>query len=110
MRTVHVLNKTWNVEMAVLALDCVASHVLVRNSPNSWAIQRRLIRHAARCWSLVEDGIIDDDSRAWALHCLGYLSLYLTEITPTSWHSKREGRRVAGVPDAVFGAFPKQLR
>jgi tetratricopeptide (TPR) repeat protein len=71
--TVRVLNKKWNAEMAGLALDCVASHIPIKSSPNSWAIQRRLLRHAARCWSFVENGMVDDNGRAWALHCLGYL-------------------------------------
>ena len=71
--TVNVLNKTWNVMMAVLALDCVASHIPVTDSPNSWATQRRLMPHAARCWSFVEDGKISDDGKAPAFYRLGCL-------------------------------------
>lgn len=71
--TMHVLNNGWDTEMVGLAIDCVASHVPGRDNPNSWAIQRRLLRHAARCWSFVVNGMVDEDSRAWALHCLGYL-------------------------------------
>ncbi|ORX95173.1 hypothetical protein BCR34DRAFT_498675 [Clohesyomyces aquaticus] len=59
MWTVHILNEKWKVEIAGLALEC--------------AIQRRLLRHAARCWSFVQNGMVDDDGRAWALHSLGYL-------------------------------------
>ena len=70
---VHLLNTKWDVELAGLALDCVASHVPDKNSPNSWAIQRRLIPHAARCCSFVNSGLFEGNGRVWALHCLGYL-------------------------------------
>jgi tetratricopeptide (TPR) repeat protein len=73
MWTVHVLNEKWKVELAGLALDCVASYIPVGDSPNSWAIQQRLLRHAARCWSFLQNGMVDGDGRAWALHSLGYL-------------------------------------
>ena len=52
--TVHILNKRWNVMMAVLALVCVASHIPPTHSPNSSATERRLVPHAARrLWRMV---------------------------------------------------------
>ena len=71
--TVRVLNKEWNSQMAGIALDCVASHVPARETPNSWKIQRRLMSHAIRCLSFVDKGAISINGRSGALHCLGYL-------------------------------------
>jgi pentatricopeptide repeat protein len=40
----------------------------------TWATQRRLIQHAARCWSFVVNGSVDE-SRAWVLRYLADLFL-----------------------------------
>jgi tetratricopeptide (TPR) repeat protein len=62
--TVHVLNQEWDAEMGGLALKCVGSRVPKSNARNSWATRQRLIRHTARCWSFIVDGMADKDSRA----------------------------------------------
>lgn len=59
--------------MAVIALECVGSHVPDREKLKYWLTQRRLILHAAQCWDAVVRGIMKDDKVAWALHSLGDL-------------------------------------
>ena len=73
--TIHFLNQEWDVGMAGLALLCVGSHVLDRAARKAWVTQRRLIRHAVRCWYFVEKGIISKDGIVWVLGSLGNLYL-----------------------------------
>ena len=73
--TIHFLNQEWDVGMAGLALECVGSHVPNRAARKAWVTQRRLIRHAVRCWYFVEKGIISEDGIAWVLGSLGNLYL-----------------------------------
>ncbi|CAI4212535.1 unnamed protein product [Parascedosporium putredinis] len=49
MWTIHVLNQTLDVEMALLASACVAGHVPKNTEKEYWVVQRRLMRHAGRC-------------------------------------------------------------
>jgi hypothetical protein len=71
--TIHFLNQEWDVGMAGLALECVGSHVPNRAARKAWVTQRRLIRHAVRCWYFVEKGMISEDGIAWVLGSLGNL-------------------------------------
>jgi tetratricopeptide (TPR) repeat protein len=59
--------------MAKTALECVGKHVPNREEPKYWVTQRRLIRHAARCWDTVAKGAVKEDGIAGILHSLGYL-------------------------------------
>ncbi|KAF2804401.1 tetratricopeptide repeat domain-containing protein [Mytilinidion resinicola] len=69
--TVHVLNQEWDSRTASLALQCVGSHV--RDNNASHVTQRRLIRHAAKCWSSVVNHVVGEDGIEWALYSFGYL-------------------------------------
>jgi len=71
--TISVLNQEWDAGMANLAVVCVGSHIPDRNAHNSWVTRRRLIRHAARCWSFVVHGIMDEEGRNWVLNSFGDL-------------------------------------
>jgi hypothetical protein len=73
--TIHFLNQEWDVGMVRLALECVGSHVLDMAACKAWVTQRRLIRHAVRCWYFIEKGIISEDGIAWVLGSLGNLYL-----------------------------------
>ena len=73
--TIHFLNQVWDVRMERLALECVGSHVLDKAAREAWVTQRRLIRHAVKCWYFVEKGIISEDGIAWVLGPLGNLYL-----------------------------------
>jgi tetratricopeptide (TPR) repeat protein len=73
--TIHFLNQEWDVGMAGLALECVGSHVPDRTARNAWVTQRRLVRHAVRCWYVVESGMVNEDGIAWVLDSLGNLYL-----------------------------------
>jgi tetratricopeptide (TPR) repeat protein len=59
--------------MTKAALECVGSHVPSREEPKYWVTQRRLIRHAARCWDMMVKGVVKEDDIKWVLHSLGYL-------------------------------------
>jgi tetratricopeptide (TPR) repeat protein len=71
--TIHVLNQEWEAGMAGIAFKCVGSHVPNRAVRKSWVTQRRLIRHAARCWYFVSNGVVNEDGIAWVLGSLGNL-------------------------------------
>ena len=71
--TTHVLNQEWDAGTARLALECVGSHVPDSNARNPWVTQRRLIRHAARCWSFVVNCMVGEDDIAWVLQSFGIL-------------------------------------
>jgi len=65
--TIHVLNQEWEAEMAKTALECVGTHVPSGEEPKYWVMQRRLIRHAARCWDMVVKGVVKGDAIAAVL-------------------------------------------
>jgi len=71
--TIHVLNQEWDFGMARLALECVGSYVPDVIARKSEVTQRRLLRHAARCWQFVVDGMVSEDGVAWVLGSLGNL-------------------------------------
>jgi hypothetical protein len=71
--TIHVLNQKWEAGMAEIALEYVGSHVPAHEKRKYWVTQRRLIRHAARCWDMVVKGVVKKDDIAGALYSLDYL-------------------------------------
>ena len=75
--TLYVLNQEWDTEMAETAIDCVAMHIPESDSHKSWVIKQRLTRHAAKCWSFIDEGVVDEGGREWILFNLGNLYSYL---------------------------------
>jgi tetratricopeptide (TPR) repeat protein len=73
MWTVHVLNGSWDVGMARLAMRCVGSHVPLATQRDYWVVQRRLAQHAGRWLALVMAGTTVADGDGWILHNLGLL-------------------------------------
>ena len=71
--TVHMLNEQRDYEMAGLALRCVGSHVPGEDTSKFWVTERRLARHAARCWYLLSNGLVRDEGLEWALGSLANL-------------------------------------
>jgi tetratricopeptide (TPR) repeat protein len=71
--TVHVLNEARNIEMAQLAMRCVARHVPMKTEREYWVRQRRLMQHADRCLKMMMDEISIVEGKEWILHRLGYL-------------------------------------
>ena len=71
--TVHVLNQEWNYNLARVALNSVALHVLGKQANRPWLTQRRLLQHAARCSHIVLNGLVPDDGMAGTYFNLGYL-------------------------------------
>jgi len=69
--TVHVVNQEWNADMASLALDCVGKHMPDIHQQNSLVIERRLLRHATRCWEFIVEGSLDSSHREHHLHQFG---------------------------------------
>ncbi|PVH67512.1 HET-domain-containing protein [Cadophora sp. DSE1049] len=54
--TIHVLNQTWDYDLARLAVKFVASHVPGERDFRPWLIQRRLLQHATR----LDDELTDE--------------------------------------------------
>uniref|UniRef100_A0A0B7KQ80 DUF676 domain-containing protein n=1 Tax=Bionectria ochroleuca TaxID=29856 RepID=A0A0B7KQ80_BIOOC len=50
---VHALYKGTKEDMSQLAMRCVTSHAPSQNVAEYWLIQRRLLRHASRCQSML---------------------------------------------------------
>ena len=71
--TVHSLNQKWDSSLARLAVKFVGAHVPGKKDIRPWLIQRRLLQHVARCSYIVLNGLITDDSMAWAFHQMGIL-------------------------------------
>jgi tetratricopeptide (TPR) repeat protein len=71
--TIYVLNQKWDYPLAKLALKLVGSHVLLQDDDKWWRTNRRLLKHATRCWDLVLSGLILDEGVEWALNNLGML-------------------------------------
>ena len=71
--TMHVLNQEADIELARLALKCVASHAPRKEANKPWITQRRLIQHGIRCWYMAEEGVIEWDGLEWAWHSCGNL-------------------------------------
>ncbi|KAJ6783353.1 hypothetical protein PWT90_04352 [Aphanocladium album] len=75
---IHVLNQEHDKEMALTALQCVASHVPKETQAKFWITEQRLIGHADRCMEIMLQ-METDEKVAWACNPLG--SLY--------WHQGR---------------------
>jgi tetratricopeptide (TPR) repeat protein len=71
--TIHVLNQKWDCDLAKLALRFVGSHVRDIDAGKWWLINRRLFKHATRCWDLVLSGLIPDEGVETVLYKLGIL-------------------------------------
>ena len=71
--TVFVLNKEWDKSFARLALHCVASKVPMRDEPDSWMLQRRLLQHAVRQEQAILEDKVNMEGMEWALDSLGML-------------------------------------
>jgi tetratricopeptide (TPR) repeat protein len=99
--TIYFLNQKWDVGMAGLALECVGSHVPNSAARKAWVTQRRLIRHAVRCWYFVENGMISEDGIAWVLDSLGNLYSDLGKLGEAEKMYKRalQGREKALGPE-----------
>ena len=52
--TKHVVNESWDDEMARLAHRCVGLHVPSTNALQYWVTQQRLLRHANQCYGFVD--------------------------------------------------------
>jgi tetratricopeptide (TPR) repeat protein len=71
--TINVLNQEWDYGLAKLALKCVGWHVPQEEIAKSWLTQRRLLRHAARCFQLISSGMTREDGMEFYMHSLGKL-------------------------------------
>jgi hypothetical protein len=70
---VFVLNKEWDKSFAQLALHCVALKVPIRDEPDLWMLQRRLLQHAARQEQAILKDKVNMEGMEWALDSLGNL-------------------------------------
>ena len=71
--TMHVLNQETDMELARLALKCVASHAPEKEASKRWITQRRLIQHGIRCLYMAEEKLIKWEGLDWAWHRCGNL-------------------------------------
>ncbi|KAH6665614.1 kinesin light chain [Halenospora varia] len=71
--TVHVLNQSWDYDLAKLAVKFVGSHIQGEKTVRPWLIQRRLLQHANRSSYLFLTRLVTDARMAWACHNLGNL-------------------------------------
>ncbi len=67
--TIHVLNQQWEAAM----LEIVGLHIPDMVVRKSLVPQRRLIRHAAICWYLVINRMMEENGIAWVLGSLSNL-------------------------------------
>ena len=74
--TVHVLNQSWNFDLAKVAVKLIASHVPGKQALQPWPTERRLLQHAARCSYMVLKGLVSEDGMDWVYHTLGNLYLH----------------------------------
>ncbi|KAH7037962.1 kinesin light chain 1 [Microdochium trichocladiopsis] len=68
--TVHILNEEWDSCLNKLAVESVASQVPSNVEAEYWLLQKRLIPHAIRSCSTVQESDVPSD---WAFHSLGNL-------------------------------------
>ncbi len=67
----YVLNPEMDLDMAHLAMRCIAGHVPDQTEPEYWLVQRRLLQHANRGVEMVKKGLCF--RRGWIFHNLGAL-------------------------------------
>ncbi len=74
---VHVLNAETEIPMARLALTCIGLAVPMHDVPEYWAIERRLLPHARKCFESLHNDILlefqDNQNTLNAVHNLGLL-------------------------------------
>ncbi|KAI6080082.1 hypothetical protein F4821DRAFT_104114 [Hypoxylon rubiginosum] len=73
--TQHILNKDEDeesIEMARVAMECVGSHVPGQDEREYWFTQRRLLKHADRCWVRIELSK-EEEGDEWVYGTLGIL-------------------------------------
>lgn len=70
--TIHILNQEWDPRLESLAITCVASHVPEENSLQ-WATNRRLLRHATKCYNTTSSKGVEKSGLGWALCEIGSL-------------------------------------
>jgi tetratricopeptide (TPR) repeat protein len=75
--TVHVLNQTWDYNLARLAVKFVGSHIPDEQTPRPWVTQRRLLQHAMRCSYLLLNSLVANDNISW--DCLKLSLLYYNQ-------------------------------
>jgi tetratricopeptide (TPR) repeat protein len=66
-----VLNQHWDRNLTRLALNCTASCMPNKDAAKWWLIQRRLLKHAARCSYFVFNDLVPENGLHLALHGLG---------------------------------------
>jgi tetratricopeptide (TPR) repeat protein len=71
--TIHVLNQEWDYDLARIAMKFVGSHAPRKEAIHPWLTQRRLLQHAARCSTMLSNGLLRDDHIAWECYKLGDL-------------------------------------
>ncbi|KAK5992301.1 Kinesin light chain 1 [Cladobotryum mycophilum] len=70
---INALHTEVRVDMAQLAISCVALHLPNSSEPEYWLVQRRLLRHVDRCAKIMELGLEPQEGDEWILHDLGML-------------------------------------
>ncbi|RYC54279.1 hypothetical protein CHU98_g11933 [Xylaria longipes] len=68
--SVYVLNPVRDINLAKLAVDCVASRFPNDDEHQFWLLQRRVLSHAIMCSAAIPD---DDHGMEWAFYNLGNL-------------------------------------
>jgi tetratricopeptide (TPR) repeat protein len=87
--TIHVLNREWVPGMSRLALTCVANHVPSSTDPKFWSTQRRLSRHANRCFNVISSGIADNVLMSHFMHSPGLLYNYQGKLAEAEMMCQR---------------------
>ncbi len=60
---IYVLNPEMDLEMARLAICCIAKHVPDKTEREYWWVQRRLLQHASRGIEMVKEGLCLEEER-----------------------------------------------
>ncbi|KAH6986817.1 hypothetical protein EDB80DRAFT_183685 [Ilyonectria destructans] len=68
---INVLHEQTDMDMAQLAVRCVASLVPSGEDGEYWRVQRRLLQHADRCLELMTEGVKMQDSELWTYGVFG---------------------------------------
>ncbi|CAM1508710.1 Fc.00g055580.m01.CDS01 [Cosmosporella sp. VM-42] len=70
---INVLHEQTDMDMAQLAIRCVASLVPSGEEGEYWRVQQRLLQHADRCFELMTEGVEMQDSELWTYGAFGDL-------------------------------------
>jgi tetratricopeptide (TPR) repeat protein len=74
LRTKHVVNEDWDVNMAKLVLNCVGLHAQDQSRPQQWIVHQRLVGHANRCREFMSTKLVGQDDKS-CLVAVGYLGI-----------------------------------